>query len=97
MKNNELQQPSLHSRHVALEATLGDVGGWEMPISYGDVAAEWAAVRRRAGACDLSHLGRIRIRGDGALANAAASVSSRNRARASAFGCHRTPAATANV
>ena len=40
--------------------------GWLMPLSYRGVIDEVRQVRRRAGVFDISHLGRIRIRGDGA-------------------------------
>jgi aminomethyltransferase len=46
---------------------MGEEGGWALPLHYGDPLAEAEAVRRRAGVFDVSHLGRIRVRGDGAL------------------------------
>lgn len=61
-----LQSP-LHDKHLALEAKMGHDAHWELPLSYGDVLAEAAIVRRRAGVIDVSHMGRFRIRGAGAL------------------------------
>ncbi|MBS3734114.1 MAG: hypothetical protein KGY99_04235 [Phycisphaerae bacterium] len=57
----------LHDAHVAAEAKLADEAGRLMPISYGDAVGEASRVRGSAGVADCSHVGRIRIRGDGAL------------------------------
>jgi glycine cleavage system aminomethyltransferase T len=40
--------------------------GWELPARYGDPQAEAAAARQSAVVADVSHWGRIRIRGGGA-------------------------------
>ena len=63
-----LLQTPLHDRHVALGAKLADFGGWEMPIEYpgGGVLKEHAAVREAVGLFDVSHLGKMRVSGDGA-------------------------------
>ncbi|MCK4601190.1 MAG: hypothetical protein KAU28_01905, partial [Phycisphaerae bacterium] len=58
---------ALHARHVALEAKMADVAGWEMPLSYRSVLDEYGQARARASVFDISHIGRLRIRGDGAL------------------------------
>ncbi|HVF19225.1 MAG TPA: glycine cleavage system aminomethyltransferase GcvT [Mycobacteriales bacterium] len=65
---SDLQHTSLHDRHVALGAKLGDFGGWEMPIEYpgGGVLAEHSAVRERVGVFDVGHLGKAVVRGAGA-------------------------------
>jgi aminomethyltransferase len=66
----DLLRSPLHDRHVALGAKLADFGGWEMPIEYGasggGVLKEHAAVREAVGVFDVSHLGKARVRGDGA-------------------------------
>lgn len=48
---------------------MADFGGWMMPIEYPDygVLAEHAAVRERVGIFDVSHLGKARVSGPGAL------------------------------
>jgi aminomethyltransferase len=63
-----LRRTPLHDRHVELGAKLADFGGWELPIEYprGGVLREHEAVRERVGLFDVSHLGKIRIRGPGA-------------------------------
>lgn len=60
----------LHERHVALGAKLGDFGGWSMPLEYagGGVVAEHTAVREHVGVFDVSHLGKVLVRGPGAAA-----------------------------
>ena len=44
-----------------------DFSGWEMPIQYEGIRAEHLAVRNNAGLFDVSHMGRIDFRGEGAL------------------------------
>jgi aminomethyltransferase len=63
----EMLRSALHDVHVALEAKMGVEAGWEVPLSYHGALDEAAETRRRASIFDLSHFGRIRIRGDGAL------------------------------
>ena len=48
---------------------MADFGGWLMPIEYpgAGVLAEHAAVRRRVGLFDVSHLGKASVKGAGAL------------------------------
>jgi len=47
---------------------MGEFGGWEMPISYAGTVSEHTAVRERAGLFDVSHLGKLIVRGDGVAA-----------------------------
>ncbi len=62
-----LLRTPLYALHQAAGAVMGDDDGWEMPLHYGDPEAEYDAARRRAAVTDISHIGRIRIRGDGGL------------------------------
>ncbi len=62
-----LRQTPLHSRHVDLGAKTGDFGGWDMPIEYAGTVAEHAAVRSTVGIFDVSHMGKVRVSGAGAL------------------------------
>lgn len=66
MSGGELRKSALHAAHAALGAKLGEEDGWQVPLHYGGVLDEAAAVRRRAGVFDVSHVGRIRLRGGGA-------------------------------
>ncbi len=56
--------------HQALGAKLGDFAGWQMPLEYpapvgGGTLTEHLAVRERVGLFDVSHLGKISIKGEG--------------------------------
>ena len=66
----------LYEWHQLESAKLADFGGWDMPIEYpkgvggfsGGTLAEHAAVRERVGIFDVSHLGKISVKGVGAKA-----------------------------
>ena len=62
-----LQRTPLFDRHVALGAKLADFGGWEMPIEYTGTVGEHTAVRESVGIFDVSHMGKMRITGPGAV------------------------------
>jgi aminomethyltransferase len=71
-----MKHSPLNEWHVLAQAKMADFGGWEMPIEYakfsvngvgGGVIAEHTAVREVAGIFDVSHLGKIWVRGGGAL------------------------------
>ncbi|RNL64271.1 glycine cleavage system aminomethyltransferase GcvT [Nocardioides marmoriginsengisoli] len=63
-----LKQSVLHDRHVALGAKFSEFGGWEMPLQYAGVIPEHTAVREAVGIFDVSHLGKLVVRGEGAVA-----------------------------
>ncbi len=65
-----LKTSPLHDRHLALGARTAAFGGWEMPLEYagGGVLKEHAAVRESVGLFDVSHLGKLVVRGPGAAA-----------------------------
>jgi len=65
--SGNLLRTCLHDKHLAAGAEMSVCDGWEMPRSYGDPAGEYRALHERAAVTDLSCVGRIRIRGDGAL------------------------------
>ena len=64
MKNSPLVD-----KHIQLSAKMADFGGWLMPIEYpgAGVLAEHAAVREKVGIFDVSHLGKVSVKGPGAL------------------------------
>jgi aminomethyltransferase len=66
---NQLRRSPLHDRHVARVAKFAPFGGWEMPLEYagGGVIAEHTAVREGVGLFDVSHLGKTRVTGPGAV------------------------------
>lgn len=56
----------LLAAHQALGARLTEFAGWQMPLQYTGVIAEHNAVRTSAGLFDVTHLGKLRVRGPGA-------------------------------
>ncbi len=58
-----IQRTPLHDAHVALSAKLVEFGGWLMPVQYGPILDEVRTVRSTAGLFDLSHMGRVVVRG----------------------------------
>jgi aminomethyltransferase len=62
-----LRRTALTETHRELGAKMADFGGWEMPIEYPTgVVAEHTAVRTAVGVFDVSHMGKLVIRGPGA-------------------------------
>ena len=60
------ERTALHGEHLALGGRLVDFGGWELPQQYSSIRDEHLAVRTAAGLFDLSHMGRLEVRGPGA-------------------------------
>jgi aminomethyltransferase len=58
-----LRRTPLHDRHVALGARMVPFAGWDMPVQYEGVIQEHRAVRRDAGAFDVSHMGELEVEG----------------------------------
>ena len=59
-------QTPLYSGHVEAGARIVDFGGWDMPLHYGSQLEEHHAVRRHAGAFDVSHMTVVDLSGAGA-------------------------------
>ena len=64
-----MKNSPLHQKHLDLQAKMADFGGWLMPIEYpgSGVLAEHTAVREHVGLFDVSHLGKVSVKGSGAL------------------------------
>jgi len=62
-----MRQTPLIRQHRASGAKLVDFAGWEMPIQYSGVVDEYHTVRSHVGLFDVSHMGRMRIAGTGAV------------------------------
>jgi len=62
-----LSQTSLHTWHAGHGARLVDFAGWSMPVQYSSIVAEHRATRGGVGLFDISHMGRFRIDGPGAV------------------------------
>jgi len=64
-----LLRTSLTGVHQRLNARMVDFAGWDMPVQYPTgILAEHQAVRTDCGLFDLSHMGRVSLRGPDALA-----------------------------
>jgi aminomethyltransferase len=64
-----LLQTPLAAVHRRLGARMVDFAGWDMPVQYTTgILAEHQAVRSACGLFDLSHMGRVFLRGTDALA-----------------------------
>jgi aminomethyltransferase len=63
-----LRRTPLYDAHRALGARLVPFAGFEMPVQYGSILDEHAAVRSAAGLFDVSHMGEIHVSGRGAVA-----------------------------
>lgn len=59
-------QTELHDWHQANGGRLVDFAGWAMPIQYRSIIDEHVATRTKATLFDVSHMGRIDIRGSDA-------------------------------
>jgi aminomethyltransferase len=53
----------LHDRHESSGARVTEFGGWTMPVRFGSIRAEHAAVRESVGKFDVSHMGEVAVRG----------------------------------
>jgi aminomethyltransferase len=62
-----LKRTPLFEEHLRLGGKMVDFGGWELPVQYSGLSQEHQAVRTACGIFDVSHMGEIRVKGDGAL------------------------------
>ena len=62
-----MKRTSLYEIHKDAGATLVPFAGWEMPVSYAGTVSEVAATRTSAGIFDVSHMGEVRVEGEGAF------------------------------
>ena len=58
-----LLKTPLYDVHLSAGARMVPFGGWLMPVQYRGILAEHQAVREAAGLFDLSHMGRLSIKG----------------------------------
>jgi aminomethyltransferase len=63
-----LKRIPLRDFHVGeLGAQMGEFAGWEVPMLYESALKEHMVVRESVGVFDISHMGRLRVRGSHAL------------------------------
>ena len=60
----DLLRTPLYDAHVAAGARMVEFAGWSMPLLYTGILDEQARTRSDATIFDVSHMGRLRIRGD---------------------------------
>ncbi len=63
-----LHHTPLHAAHNKLGARMVPFAGWDMPVMYSSILDEARAVRNKCGIFDISHMGRLYIEGEDALA-----------------------------
>jgi aminomethyltransferase len=66
MIRQAMKRTPLHEEHLALGARMVPFAGWEMPIQYTSIIEEHMAVRSHCGLFDVSHMGDVIVRGEGA-------------------------------
>jgi len=59
-----LYNTPLTDAHVALGAKMVGFGGWNMPLQYESILAEWEYNRKTVSIFDCSHMGEFMIKGD---------------------------------
>jgi len=59
----DLRKTALHDFHQKHNARLVDYTGWSMPLRYGSIAEEHNQVRTSGGIFDVSHMGRLHLKG----------------------------------
>ena len=63
-----LLQTPLYSACLNHAARMVEFAGWSMPVQFAGIKQEHQAVRERAGLFDISHMGKLELRGAGSLA-----------------------------
>ncbi|NND04706.1 MAG: hypothetical protein HKN91_18190 [Acidimicrobiia bacterium] len=66
--HHPIPRTPLDGEHRTLGARMDRIGGWWRPWNYGDVAAEYEAVRHRVSIGDVSTLGKMILKGPDAEA-----------------------------
>ena len=59
-----LHHTPLADEHMALGAKMVGFGGWNMPLQYESILAEWEYNRKTVSIFDCSHMGEFIIKGD---------------------------------
>jgi aminomethyltransferase len=67
MDSENNKKTALYENHLKLNAKMVDFHGWQMPLQYSKITEEHNNVRENAGLFDVSHMGEITIKGEGAL------------------------------
>ncbi len=63
-----LKLTPFHDRHLAAGGKMVDFAGYDLPVQFHGIIPEHTRVRTTVGVFDVSHMGRIEVRGKDALA-----------------------------
>ncbi len=63
LQQTALKQTPLYHQHCLLGAKMVGFGGWDMPLQYEGILAEYAVTRRAVSIFDTSHMGEFIIEG----------------------------------
>jgi aminomethyltransferase len=58
-----IRTPPLYDAHERAGAKMTEFGGWDMPVHFGSIREEHAAVRESVGKFDVSHMGEVAVSG----------------------------------
>ncbi len=67
LMTGNLKRTALFDLYATYGGKTIDFGGWELPVQFSSIKAEHEAVRTKAGLFDVSHMGEVIVRGQGAL------------------------------
>jgi aminomethyltransferase len=59
-----IKRTCLYQEHIALNAKMAEFGGWDMPIQYEGIIAEYNNTRNGVSIFDVSHMGEFILEGD---------------------------------
>ncbi|HRZ39747.1 MAG TPA: glycine cleavage system aminomethyltransferase GcvT [Candidatus Omnitrophota bacterium] len=59
-----LKQTPIYDDHLRLQAKMVPFGGWDMPVQYESIIAEYGAVRQDVAVFDICHMGEFILEGD---------------------------------
>lgn len=62
-----LHKTPLYETHRRSGGKIIEFAGWALPVQYNSILEEHEAVRSRAGLFDVSHMGKVTVRGKGAF------------------------------
>ncbi len=63
MADESLKKTPIYDVHVEWGAKMVEFAGWSMPVQYAGIVEEHVHTRTQASVFDVSHMGRLRIRG----------------------------------
>ena len=62
----ECRRTSLYEKHIEAQGRMINFFGWELPVQYTSILEEHMYVRENCGIFDVSHMGKIQLKGKGA-------------------------------